>query len=173
MSEEIKKDNKVDESELLARLKQKADLLGIRYNSQIGLNKLKEKVDLFLKEQEDKSPINETSAGPNKSIVELERQARKPVYAKINDLDASQKGDPTIVINIGNKYFKVGCIVEKSKPQLIPSAIVKALEAKTMIEWVDQISPNTKRPTGNKIARTTKRYNIDIINANPKIEDFK
>ena len=172
MSEEIV-DNKVDESEMLERLKQKADLLGIKYNPNIGLEKLKLKVDLFLEEQEDKTPVNESSVGPSNKVLDAENKAKKPVYAVVKDLDATQQNDPTIIVNIGNKYFKIGCIVTKEKPELIPSAVIEALRAKTMIEWVDEKHAITKRPTGNRVARTTKRYAIEIIDADPKVEDYK
>lgn len=172
MSEEIV-DNKVDDSEKLERLKQKADLLGIKYNPSIGFDKLKLKVDLFLEEQEDKTPVNESSVGPSNKILTLEQSAKKPIYAVVKDLDPSQQNDPTIVMNIGNKFFKIGCIVTKGRAELIPNAIVEALKAKTMIEWVDEKHAITKRPTGNRVARTTKRYAIEILDANPKIEDYK
>ena len=172
MSEEIV-DNKVDDSEKLERLKQKADLMGVKYNPSIGFDKLKLKVDLFLEEQEDKTPVNESSVGPSNKILSLEQEAKKPVYAVVKDLDPSQQNDPTIVVNIGNKYFKIGCIVTKGKAELIPNAIVEALKAKTMIEWVDEKHAITKRPTGNRVARTTKRYSIEIIDKDAKIEDYK
>lgn len=172
MSEEIV-DNKVDDSEKLERLKQKADLLGIKYNPSIGFDKLKLKVDLFLEEQEDKTPVNESSVGPSNKILTLEQSAKKPIYAVVKDLDPSQQNDPTVVVNIGNKFFKIGCIVTKGRAELIPNAIVEALKAKTMIEWVDEKHAITKRPTGNRVARTTKRYAIEILDANPKIEDYK
>ena len=172
MSEEIV-DNKVDEPEKLERLKQKADLMGVKYNPNIGLEKLKLKVDLFLEEQEDKTPVNESSVGPSNKILSLEQAAKKPVYAVVKDLDPSQQNDPTIVVNIGNKFFKIGCIVEKGKPQLIPSAVIDALKAKTMVEWVDEKHAITKRPTGNRVARTTKRYSIEILDKDAKVEDYK
>lgn len=172
MSEEIV-DNKVDESEKLERLKQKADLLGITYNAKIGFEKLKLKVDLFLEEQENKTPVNESSVGPSNKILDMEKAAKKPIYAVVKDLDPSQQNDPTVVVNIGNKYFKIGCIVTKGKAELIPSAVIDALKAKTMVEWVDQKHAITKRPTGNKIARTTKRYNIEILDKDAKVEDYK
>lgn len=166
-------DNKVDESEKLERLKQKADLLGITYNAKIGFEKLKLKVDLFLEEQENKTPVNESSVGPSNKILDMEKAAKKPIYAVVKDLDPSQQNDPTVVVNIGNKYFKIGCIVTKGKAELIPSAVIDALKAKTMVEWVDQKHAITKRPTGNKIARTTKRYNIEILDKDAKVEDYK
>ena len=172
MSEEIV-DNKVDDTEKLERLKQKADLMGIKYNPNIGFDKLKTKMDLVLEEQEEKTPVNESSVGPSKGVLSKEEAARKPVYAIVKDLDPSQQNDPTVVVNIGNKFFKIGCIVEKGKAQLIPNAVIQALKAKTMIEWVDQKHAITKRPTGNRVARTTKRYAIEILDANPKIEDYK
>lgn len=171
MSEEIK-DNTVDnQDKLLADLKKKADLLGIKYNPQIGFDKLKAKVDLFLQEDEKSSvPVNETSVGPNRSIASIEAEAKKPMLVIVKDLDASQQNDPTIVTNIGNKFFKIGCITQKDKEQLVPKAVVDALRAKTMVQWVDEKHAITKRPTGNRVARTTARYNIIVVDENPEIK---
>ena len=170
MSEEIvNEDNKVDESKLLDRLKTKADLLGISYNAKIGLKSLQSKVDKFLEEQGGNEPVNETSVGPNKSIADMETAAKKPWLVIVNDLDAGQQNDPTIITNIGNKYFKVGCITKKAEEQLVPVCVVEALEAKTMVQWVDEKHAITKRPTGNRVAKTTKRYNIQILDKNPKV----
>lgn len=169
MSEEIK-DNTVDNTKLLEDLKKKADLLGLSYNKQIGFDKLKAKVDLFLIEDEKgNEPINETSVGPNKSIADIEKRAKEPLLVIVKDLDAGQQNDPTIVTNIGNSYFKIGCITKKDVEQLVPRAVVDALKAKTMVQWVDEKHAITKRPTGNRVARTTSRYNVQILDENPKI----
>lgn len=173
MSDE-NKDNKVDDSKLLEDLKIKADLLGIKYSPNIGLAKLKDKVDLFMQENtEETAPENEVSVGPNKSVFLAEQEARKPIYCVVKDLDASQQNDPTIVKNVGNKYFKIGCIVKKGVPQLVPAAILKAIRGATMIEWVNERHPITKRPTGNKVARTAKRYSVEILDENPDISKLK
>lgn len=86
-------DNKVDttktEEELMEALKKKADLLGIKYGVNIGFAKLKEKLDLFLAEQDDTPDT--TSVGPNKSIIDIEKEAKKPMLVIIKDLDASQQ----------------------------------------------------------------------------------
>ncbi len=173
MSEEIKEDNKVDTTkstaELLTALKKKADLLGITYNAKIGLEKLKLKIELFMEEKGGNEPINEKSVGPSKSVHDIEAAAKKPMLVVVNDLDATQLNDPTIITNIGNKYFKIGCITEKGKEQLVPKAVIDSLRAKTMVQWVDEKHSITKRPTGNRVARTTKRYNINVIDANPKV----
>lgn len=169
MSENV--DNKVDEAKLLEDLKKKADLLGVTYNKQIGFEKLKLKVDLFLKEDEDVNEVVETttSVGPNKSIANIETEAKKPMLVIVKDLDAGQQNDPTIVTNIGNKYFKIGCITQKDKEQMVPKAVVEALKAKTMVQWVDEKHAITKRPTGNRVARTTARYSIQVLDENPKV----
>lgn len=163
-------DNKVDESKLLDALKKKADLLGISYNAKIGIKALKTKVDAFIEEQGGNEPVNESSVGPSKSIHDLERKAKAPVLVIVKDLDATQQNDPTIVTNIGNKYFKIGCITQKDVEQLVPRAVVTALQAKTMVQWVDEKHAITKRPTGNRVARTTARYNIQILDENPKVK---
>ena len=174
MSENV--DNKVDtelskEDKLLADLKKKADLLGITYNVKIGFDKLKAKVELFLQEDEDKTEaVNEVSVGPNKSVLDIEADAKAPMLVIVRDLDAGQQNDPTIVTNIGNKFFKIGCITQKDVEQLVPRAVVEALKAKTMVQWVDEKHAITKRPTGNRVARTTARYNIQILDENPEVK---
>ena len=169
MSENI--DNKVDEAKLLEDLKKKADLLGVTYNKQIGFEKLKLKVDLFLKEDEESNEVAKTtsSVGPNKSIADIEAEAKKPMLVIVKDLDATQQNDPTIVMNIGNKFFKIGCIIQKDKEQIAPKAVIESLKAKTMVQWVDEKHAITKRPTGNRVARTTARYNITVLDENPKV----
>jgi hypothetical protein len=121
-----------------------------------------------LEDQEDEV-ITTKSVGPNKSVIDIEKAAKKPMLVIVNDLDASQQNDPTIVTNIGNKFFKIGCITQKGIEQLVPTAVVDALKAKTMVQWVDDKHAITKRPTGNRVAKTTARYNIQILDANPKI----
>ena len=169
MSDEIN-DNKVDTEKLMADLKKKADLLGIKYNAKIGFEKLKMKVELFLEAQEGDEPINESSVGPDKHVQDIERRAKEPLLVIVKDLDATQQNDPTIVTNIGNSYFKIGCITQKGKEQLVPRAVVEELQTKTMVEWVDEKHAITKRPTGNRVARTTKRYSIQILDENPEIK---
>jgi|SaaInlLV_10m_DNA_3_1039740.scaffolds.fasta_scaffold07114_2 hypothetical protein len=172
MSEDIKVDNKVDTTKndkLFADLKKKADLLGVKYSTNIGFEKLKLKVELFL-EEKDETVKTTKSVGPNKSVIDLETEAKKPMLVIVKDLDATQQNDPTIVTNIVNKYFKIGCITQKDKEQLVPAAVVEAIRAKTMVQMVDEKHALTKRPTGNKVARTTARYNVMIIDENPGIK---
>ena len=172
MSEDIKVDNKVDTTKndkLFADLKKKADLLGVKYSTNIGFEKLKLKVELFL-EEKDETVKTTKSVGPNKSVIDLETEAKKPMLVIVKDLDATQQNDPTIATNIVNKYFKIGCITQKDKEQLVPAAVVEAIRAKTMVQMVDEKHALTKRPTGNKVARTTARYNVMIIDENPGIK---
>lgn len=170
MSEEL--DNKVDtteEDKKMDALRKKADLLGITYNAKIGMAKLKAKIDLFIEDQGGDEPVNESSEGPDKLVQTAEQKAKQPLLVVVKDLDAGQQNDPTIITNIGNKFFKIGCITQKDTEQLVPRAVVEALKAKTMVQWVDEKHAITKRPTGNRVARTTARYNIQILDENPKI----
>lgn len=165
----MSQDNKVD---MLIELKKKADMMGVTYNAKIGFDKLKEKIDAHIIADNKSNGVADTttSIGPNKSIQDIEKRAKEPLLVKIKDLDASQQNDPTIVTNIGNAYFKIGCITEKNKEQLVPRAVVEELKSKTMVEWVDEMHAITKRPTGNKTARTTPRYAIQILDENPTID---
>ena len=170
MSEEL--DNKVEVSKddkLFTELKARADLLGVKYSPNIGFDKLRLKIELKLEEAEDSDSISESSVGPNKFVLAAEAKAKAPKLVIVKDLDASQQNDPTIVTNIINKYFKIGCITQKDIEQLVPTAVVDALKAKTMVQWVDEKHAITKRPTGNRVARTTARYNVQILDENPTV----
>ncbi len=147
-------------------LKAKADLLNIKYSGNIGAKKLKEKIDLHFEEVSpavEPEPRNVKSVGPNKTIREIEKEARKLMTVIITDNDPQEQSNPTIVHTVQNKFFKIGVIIRKDEEQDVPTAIVKALKEKTMIKWVNSINAITKRPTGNKTPVTKKRFNIQVI----------
>ncbi len=172
-------DNKIDENETvetqpeldIEALRAKATLLGIKFSGNTGAKKLKEKIDLHIAEAEPQpeKPENVRSVGPSKTIRDIEREARKPMLVIFTDNDPQEQSNPTIVHTVQNNHFKIGVIIKKDEEQLVPTAIVKALREKTMIKWVNSINNITKRPTGNKVPVTKKRFNVQIIDANPKI----
>jgi hypothetical protein len=176
MSEELEyviKDNKVDTTETdkkMDALRKKADLLGISYNAKIGMAKLKAKIDMFIEDKGGNDPVNEVSVGPNKTISDIEADAKTPMLVIVRDLDATQQNDPTIITNIGNKYFKIGCITKKAVEQIVPKAVVSAIRAKTMVQWIDEKHAITKRPTGNRVAQTSKRYSIEVIEEDVRVK---
>ena len=168
-NETVKEDNKVEDR--LVALKKKANLMGIKFNPKIGADKLEEKIRLHMEDIDIPPATTKStkSVGPSSKIKELEKKAKAPILCQIFDLDASQQSDPTILMKLQNAYFSVGCIIQKEKEQLVPSCIVDALLNKTMIKWIPAINTITKRPTGNKTPVHTKRYNIQILDRNPKI----
>lgn len=152
-------------------LKSKADLLGIKYSGNIGSKKLKEKIDLHLVSMEAKdtesvteSQVGATSVGPNKKVLTAEQKARQLVRVIFTDNDVTDSDNPTIVHGVINARFKVGpVIIRKEEEQDVPHCIVEALKGKTMVKWVNAINAITKRPTGNKIPTTKRRYSIEYI----------
>lgn len=167
-------DNKIEETKPqydMEALKSKADLLGVKYSGNIGGKKLKEKIDLHLKDmvEEETEGVTETqtgdtSVGPNKKVLSAEQKARELVTVIINDNDVSDADNPTIVHGVMNAMFKVGpVVIKKEVEQDVPFSIVEALKAKTMVKWVNAINNITKRPTGNKVPTTRKRYTIEYV----------
>ncbi len=150
-------------------LRSKAKLLDIDFHPKIGGEKLKAKIDLHLREIEVADIVDETekgvsSVGPSLTIKEIERAARKPIRVIITDNNPIDVDNPTIVHGVMNEFFKIGpVIIRKDEEQDVPTAIVKALKNKTMVKWVPSVNHITKKPTGNKVAETRKRYNIQII----------
>lgn len=161
----MSEDNKIDieKERLLGDLKKKADLLGVTYSPNIGFDKLKLKIELKMEEVDAPTPQNTTSVGPNKQIISAEETAKQKFLVIINDLDSSTQGEPTIVQTVGNTHFRVGAIITKGVEQYVPKAIIDSLASKTMVRWKDQYHAITKRPTGNKVAETTKRYQIQYV----------
>jgi hypothetical protein len=164
-----------DEKQLLEDLKAKADLLGVRYSGNIGVERLKAKIDAHIaKEKEDSSSGDavdeedgsELMPGSDKyyrAIRAAEKAAREPVRCIITDLDQSDSDNPTIYAKVANSHFQIGVIIRKDVEQLVPKAIVNALRQKTMVKWRNAVNPITKRPTGNKTPYTVKRYAIQEI----------
>ena len=150
-------------------LRSKATLMGVKFSANIGGKKLKEKIDLHIKDMELKDVVTEeikgtSSIGPSNKIREAEKAARKPVLVIITDTDTRDIDNPTIVHGVLNDYFKIGpVIIKKEVEQLVPTAIVNALKVKTTIKMVPSINNITKRPTGNKVAEVRKRYSVQYI----------
>jgi hypothetical protein len=172
MSEETKNDSKIDEvklADMLEALKAKADLLGIKYKGNIGLETLKAKIDAFkpkddeVDDEEEETSQTKKPMSFDEQIAEAKRKALKLERVIITDLDASQAEDPTIPYNVGNAYFKIGVVIRKDVEQNVPHCIVEALKLKTMVKWKAAINNITKRPTGNKIPVTKKRYSIAYV----------
>ncbi len=163
-----------DEKQLLEDLKAKADLLGVKYSGNIGVEKLKMKIEAHIaKEQEaDERPSEakgdgELTPGSDKyyrAIRDAEKVAREPVRCIITDLDQSDSDNPTIYAKVANSHFQIGVIIKKDVEQLVPKAIVNALRQKTMVKWRNAVNPITKRPTGNKTPITVKRYAVQELN---------
>ena len=172
MSQDNTIDEKVEPQETeydMEALRASADRLGITYSNKIGGKKLKEKIDLHIEDVKIIEPIDTSSfgvksVGPNKSIKDLEKAARKPVTVIITDNNVLDIDNPTIIHGVQNAYFKVGpVIIKKDVEQDVPTSIINALKVKTMVRWVPSVNNITKRPTGNKIAKTVKRYNIQYV----------
>jgi len=149
-------------------LREKANLLGIKFQSNISGAKLKEKIDLHMQDVEtkdvDKSSVGVKSVGPSNSIAAIERAAREGVLVVIVDNDPLDVDNPTIIKQVQNAYFKVGpVIIKKDEEQIVPKCIIEALSVQTMVKWVPSINNVTRKPTGNKIAETRKRYNIQYL----------
>ena len=169
----MSEDNKIDEPKEIEydmdALRSKADLLGITYHPSTGGKKLKEKIDLHLKDMEladvvEEPQVGTKSMGPSQKIRAAEKAARKKILVIITDNNPLDGENPTIVHGVMNAFFKVGpIIIRKDEEQFVPKCIINALEQKTMVKWVPSINHITKKPTGNKIAKTKKRYSIEYV----------
>ena len=167
--EDIVEEKIEDEDTLLEELKEKANLLGLKYHPKVGIKKLKDKIDLHLQDFKEnttpeKTEVGIVSKGPSKTIATMEKDARKLCRVLITDNDPLDVDNPTIIGGVQNAFFKVGpVIIKKDEEQDVPFCVLESLKTKTMVKWVPSINTMTRRPTGNKIAETRKRYNIVFL----------
>ena len=167
MSEDSKIEKPTEQNYDMEALRSKADLMGIEYHPSIGGKKLKEKIDLHVAEianpGDEEEFENVHSVGPSKSIAGIEKAARKTRRVIIIDNDVRDQSNPTIPLTVGNSYFKVGGLIKKEVEQDVPQILIDELLGKSMVRFVNAIDNITKRPTGNKIPQTIKRYNIQFL----------
>jgi len=122
----------VNEDEL-ALLKERADMMGIKYHPSIGLDKLKEKVNEILVIEE--SPVEET---PGQKRTRLIQEATKLVRIRVTCMDPNKKGWPGEIFTVSNDVIGT---VKKYVPfnaesgWHVPNIILKHMKRKKRQEF--------------------------------------
>lgn len=151
------------EKDMLIALKQKANMLGITYSPNIGLEKLKEKVDAKMAEQPEVDPVETGAIAPsaNQIMAAKKKAASKLVRIRLTTVDQNKKDWPGEMFSVGNrsfgmfkKYIPFG--VEWHLPQIIIDTIQEK-QCQIFVSNTDSKGNSTKTP------KLVKAYNIDFL----------
>ena len=88
-----------EDKDELTLLKERADLMGVKYHPSIGLDTLKEKVNSILATKEVATPTEET---PGQKRARLIAEATRLVRIRLTCMDPNRKGWPGEIFTVSN-----------------------------------------------------------------------
>lgn len=168
---ELEEDNLIPDE--LALLKEQANVLGIKFNANIGLDKLRAKVLAVQKgtsEDEEEEDLESTEEEVTKVVKETETQKRtriakealQLVRVQVTCLDPGKASNQGELITVCNKYIKRMCkFVLFNKPYHIPQMMLDTLkEARFTIQV-------TEKRDGREFKRMAQvpKYSVEILPA--------
>lgn len=156
--------NEISEEEQLKLLKQRADMIGVKYSNNIGLETLKERIQEKLDGKESKPEEQAPTPPPMKDPAEAGKPAPKTLREKlvqenmklvrirITCLDPKKKEWPGEIVTVANeylgtvrKYVPFGEVTENGYH--VPHCIYKYLRARKFLN----IRTYKDRKNGNQI----------------------
>lgn len=150
------------EQEKLQALKTKADMLGVTYHPNIGLDKLKEKVDAKMADLPKEDP-KDTGIVPHleKSKIEKHRECARLVRVIVNTRDPNKKDWPGEILSVGNStvgFFKK--YIPYGTEWHIPNIMIETLKGKKVQIFVPKID---SRGNKTKIPKLINAYTIEEL----------
>ena len=165
----------------LEDLKSKALLYGIKFPGNISADKLKDKIDEFLKSnepkevgvyeaQEDDEEDYETGGHQfnvkrvtRKEAKEIKFQALLQLKVRITNLNPEESDSSTVYAGVVSEYFKAARYIPFDTEWYVEQCLVDKLLVDKLQVFVNDIDPKTRRPNGNKKAKLVKHYNIEFV----------
>lgn len=151
----------------LQKLKQRADMLGITYSPNIGLAKLKAKVNDALAENTDDNGYGDTT--PSKAPKELtlpqkralkRKEASRLVRCRITCMNPNKRDHEGEILAVGNQFFTFKKFVLFNTDYHLPKILLDNLKERQC-----QIFIHAKDSKGNKTmkGKLIKEYGIEIL----------
>ena len=165
------------EDRTLEDLKEEADQLGVKYNNNIGKNKLIEKIESYYKSQETSTITTNTSSEENSSegawtpqkkrqlALKREKRARTTQVIEIIDNDQRVNNQTTsVTVNCTNDHFDLGTtLLPLNTPVEVMQGHIDVLKA-------IKIPQHVRGDNGLSIVQTRNRYSISVVDVD-KVED--
>lgn len=149
------------EAQKLQALKSKADMLGLTYHPNIGLDKLKEKVDAKMAEQPSEDPVDAGEVPSGISKAEKHKEAGKLVRILLNTRDPNKKDWPGEIFSVGNSavgFFKK--YVPYGTEWHVPQIIVNSLKSKKVQVFISKVDARGNKTKEGKLIPA---YNLEVL----------
>jgi len=163
--------NQINKEQELAALKIDADELGITYNANIGIDKLKEKIaDASAKSEPEKEEvikkpkvIKDPKGGRKMTNLEaIISRAKNLVKCKVTNLDAGEAKLKSAYVCAGNQDFEVARVIPFNVPIGLQQCLIEKLKQDKMIQFVDEYDQNGRK-TGNETHELVNKYAVEIL----------
>jgi hypothetical protein len=152
----------------LDELKLEADKLGIKYNANIGIEKLQEKINKFNEDDNGAAgsmELKETKTpeltGLAKTVAKAKEAAFKTRRVTITNLDKREnEHTTTCYLGFENLYFDLSKIVPLDVPVELEQGLINVAKEVEMTIHIAETDSQGKL-TGNKIPKRVKKYAIN------------
>jgi len=165
------------EDRTLEDLKEEADQLGVRYNNNIGKNKLIEKIEACYEAEETSTITTNASSEENDSedawtpqkkrqlALEREKRARTTQIIEIIDNDQRVNNQTTsVTVNCTNDHFDLGTVI------LPLNTPVEVMQGHIDVLKTIRIPQHVRGDNGLSIVQTRNRYSISLVDVD-KVDD--
>lgn len=132
----------------LTQLKEKATLLGIEFSNNIGVAKLRERINDFLGEnQENEDKVQDDEAPKEKTRQDFINEATRLVRIRVTNMNPAKRELPGEIITVANgvigtvsKYIPYGGGTNQGYH--VPAVILKAMKRRTFTQKVKKHTPD-------------------------------
>ena len=170
MTEDVQEPVVVDEKDELTLLKHRADLLGINYSNNIGVEKLKERItEATQKAEPEKEPEEQTKLTERQEYI---REATKLVRLRITNNNPAKREMPGEIFTVANgaigtirKYIPYDHTSENGYH--VPYVIYKMLKRKT---YNSIVSRRNEQGVPIKESVVRKEFNLEVLDPLTKEE---
>lgn len=163
----------------IEELKEKALLYGIKFPGNISKDKLIDKIDTVasatppqavgtqILDSDDDELYGDgkfNSSLPTRGEVrEAKKQALMMLKVRITNLNSEEIEQQLIYSGVVTNYFTAARYIPVDTEWLVEQCLVDKLMTEKFQTFVNEIDPKTRRPTGNKVAKLTKHYNVQLL----------
>jgi hypothetical protein len=128
---------------------------------EVGVEDLEEPIEDPVYEDEFHTTTNRKPT--RAEIKELKYQALLMLKVKITNLNPEESDANTVYAGVVTPYVKAARYIPFDRPWYVEQCLVDKLMTDKVQAFVNEIDPNTGRPTGNKKPKLVKHYNIEFL----------
>lgn len=162
-TEELTQEEQVQrDKEMLAQLKKKADLMGVSYSPNIGIDTLRERINSKLEGTLEEEPVPEKKEGETRieRRNRLRKAALKLVRVNISCMNPSKRNHQGAIIAVENSFIKDRRFVPFNTDWHIPQMMLDMMRETKMQAFVTR---KNKHGVEYKVGKLVPEYNIAVL----------